>query len=325
MTGSETSPPAAVRRWLDALGESVAALEPLAGDVSPRRYFRLRRNDGGTAIVAVYPPTARDSCDRWLESGELLGAAGVRTPRVLAADCEAGWMLLEDLGPATLFEWSRGRSWLEVSTLLAAAAAAAERIARLDPARVARLNPPLDGTTLERELDQTWDLVLLPLGLVGGSALSSRLRRALLGLARTLGEGPLVPCHRDLMARNLVPLAAGEIGVLDHQDLRLGPPHYDLASLLNDSLYPPPEVEERLVAPYLASHGDRLQYRRAAAQRSLKIAGTFEAFRRRGQERHVPLIAPALAAALRHLAALPETTALARELAPLWGAAAVAR
>jgi aminoglycoside/choline kinase family phosphotransferase len=115
-----------------------------------------------------------------------------------------------------------------------------------------------------------------------------------------------------------VPLAGDEVGVLDHQDLRQGPPFYDLASLLNDSLYPPPQVEEEIIAPYVRGPEDRLRYRRAAAQRALKIAGTFEAFRRRGHDRHVALIAPSLAAAGRHLAALPETADLAEELAPLW-------
>nr|HPK65586.1 phosphotransferase [Thermoanaerobaculia bacterium] len=54
-------------------------------------------------------------------------------------------------------------------------------------------------------------------------------------------------CHRDYMVRNLLPVGDGEVaavGVIDHQDLRLGPPWYDLASLCNDSLFPPPELVE---------------------------------------------------------------------------------
>ena len=318
MESAESSLRAAAMRWLGALGESVAALEALAGDVSPRRYFRLRRAAGGTAILVAYPEEARGTCSRWLASDALLRGAAVRTPRVLAADCDGGWMLLEDLGPATLYEWSGGQPWPQISPRLAAAAAAAQRISGLDRAAVAHLNLPLARALLERELDQTWELVLAPRGLTDGPSLREPLRQALAVLAAHLGEGPLAPCHRDLMARNLVPLAGNEVGVLDHQDLRLGPPFYDLASLLNDSLYPPLQVEEEIIAPYVRSPDDRLRYRRAAAQRALKIAGTFEVFRRRGQDRHVALIAPSLATAWRHLAALPETADLAEELAPLW-------
>ena len=58
-----------------------------------------------------------------------------------------------------------------------------------------------------------------------------------------------MPCHRDFMVRNLMPLRGRRgLVVLDHQDLRLGPPLYDLASLLNDTLFPPPEAEEALLA-----------------------------------------------------------------------------
>jgi hypothetical protein len=308
------------RHWLACLGEPVSDLEVLAGDVSPRRYFRLRRADGSMAILAGYPEESREPCGAWLRSDTLLRRAGVRTPQVLAADCDAGWMLLEDLGPMTLYEWTRGRSWVEIAPRLAAAAAAAHRIRGLDREAVAALHPALDAAALGRELAQTWDLVLEPRGLVGPAPLRRRLRRALDGLAAELGRGPLGPCHRDLMARNLVPLPSGEVAVLDHQDLRLGPDLYDLASLLNDTLYPPPELEEEILAPYVGGPGARLRYRRAAAQRGLKIAGTFEAFRRRGHDRHAALIEPSLAGALRHLAALPETAELASDLEPLWRA-----
>lgn len=317
-TTSEAARVAAAASWLAAVGEPCAAIEPLIGDVSPRRYFRLRRPHGDTAIVAWYPAKTRDACSRWLASGSLLTAAEVRVPRTLRADCAAGWMVLEDLGDATLYEWSRGRSWDDLAPHLESAAAAAARICRLDSAAVAAINPPLDGESLRRELDQTWELLLEPAGLAGPAALAERLRPALWELAASLGGDPPAPCHRDLMARNLVPLADGQVGLLDHQDLRLGPPFYDLASLLNDSLYPGPEVEARVTAPYLARPVDRRRYHRAAAQRALKIAGTFEALRRGGHDRHAPLIAPSLAAARRHLAALPETAGLAAELTGRW-------
>ncbi len=309
---------AAAEAWLAAIGEAGRGLEPLAGDVSPRRYLRLRRADGSTAIVAFYPDGTRDACRRWLATAGLLSEAGLRVPRRLHADCEAGWMLLEDLGTATLYEWAEGRSWPQLEPHLAAAAAAACAIAGLDRGSVAAINEPLGAELLRRELAQTWELVLVPAGLTGTAALAARLRGALDALVAALAGAPPLPCHRDFMARNLMPLPGAGIGILDHQDLRLGPPLYDLASLLNDSLYPPLEVEWRLISPYLSGPEDRLAYHRAAAQRALKIAGTFERFRRAGSARHVPLIAPSLRAALRHLAALPETAELAAELSGLW-------
>src|SRR5262249_24021197 len=72
------------------------------------------------------------------------------------------------------------------------------------------------------------------------------------------------------------------VGVLDHQDLRLGPPAYDLASLLNDTLFPTPEVEAAFLAELAPGPEERLRYHRAAAQRTLKAVGTYAAFARRG-------------------------------------------
>ncbi len=116
-----------------------------------------------------------------------------------------------------------------------------------------------------------------------------------------------------------MPLPEGDLAVLDHQDLRLGPPLYDLASLLNDTLFPPPEIEEELLARVLRSEGDRVRYHRAAAQRTLKAVGTYTSFALRGADRHLPLVAPTLGHCLRHLARVPESAAIVDELGRAWG------
>src|SRR5260370_24078577 len=99
------------------------------------------------------------------------------------------------------------------------------------------------------------------------------------------------------MARNLMPLPGGAVGVLDHQDLRLGPPAYDVASLLNDTLFPPAEIEQELLVA-TPSATPRAAYHLAAAQRTFKAVGTYASFARRGAPRHLPLIPPTLARAL---------------------------
>jgi aminoglycoside/choline kinase family phosphotransferase len=306
--------------WLAGHGLVPLAFRPLAGDVSPRRYHRLELPDGATAVLAVYPPDLADACRRFLRTGELLAAAGVRVPAVLAHDCARGWTVVEDLGEATLFDLA-GRPWDELAPFYRSAIDAGARIAALSGpavAEIAALSPALDAALLRRELAQTWDALLVPRALTGEAATAAALATAFDRLCAELAAAPPVPCHRDLMARNLVPLPGPTVGVLDHQDLRLGPPFYDLASLLNDSLFPPPEVVEPLLAGHLRGADDRLRYRRAAVQRTLKAAGTFAAFARRGSDRHLGLIPPTLARACEHLADLPETAALAAELARLW-------
>jgi aminoglycoside/choline kinase family phosphotransferase len=305
--------------WRAAAGDEAREIQPLSGDVSPRRYFRVLLASGGAAILATYPPEARATCPRFLRTTAILEEAGVRVPRVLASDCAAGWMLLEDLGPQTLGDWGKGQSWDELGTYFEHALGLVRRIESLPPDDLTELNPTLGREPLARELAQTWDIFLEPRGLVSDPALSADLRQALDTVCDHLAAEPPVPCHRDFMARNLMPLREpGKLAVLDHQDLRLGPPLYDAASLLNDTLFPPPAAEASLLAPLLGSASDRERYHRAAAQRTLKAVGTYASFARRGATRHVPLIAPTLARFVSHFAKITEGAPLAARLARAW-------
>ncbi|HEX9943562.1 MAG TPA: phosphotransferase [Thermoanaerobaculia bacterium] len=316
-----TAETAELDAWLASAGFAPREIEPLPGDVSPRRYFRAVLADGGSAILATYPAEARDTCLRFLRTTAILEGAGVRVPRVLAGDCEAGWMLVEDLGPRTLGEWGRDKPWSELGAWFEHALDLAERISHLPADGLAELNPALGRELLARELAQTWDLFLEPQGLVRDPALAADLRAALDALCDHLGAEPPVPCHRDFMVRNLMPLPeAGKLAVLDHQDLRLGPPLYDVASLLNDTLFPPPAAEEALLAAAVFP-GDRERYHRAAAQRTLKAVGTYASFARRGATRHLPLIGPTLARFVDHFAGVPEGEGLAARLAEAWSPA----
>jgi aminoglycoside/choline kinase family phosphotransferase len=303
--------------WLAGTGFDLREVHPLAGDVSPRRYERLTAGDGTTAILALYPADHRATCVRFARTTAILAGAGVPVPRVLAADCERGWMLLRDLGEHTLAEL-RDRPWRELAAYFESAAALAARIAALPLDVVRDLNPPLDGALMLRELAQTRQLFLEPQGLLPPVE-RTLLDAALEDLCGELAADPAVPCHRDYMARNLVPEGADGVAVLDHQDLRLGPPAYDLASLLNDTLFPPRRLEGRLVDAAFPTAAGKLRYHRAAAQRTLKAVGTYAAFARRGSSRHLPLIAPTLRRFLRHFAGVPEGAPLAPGLERAWG------
>jgi len=301
-----------IERWLDRSGHPPSRLEPLAGDVSARRYLRAE-SSGRSLIVAVYPPTLRATCERFVATGDLLREAGLRVPSVVESDCRLGAMLLEDLGELTLYDL-RSEPWSVLRPHLEQAVDDAGRIGELDPGAVAALSPPLDEPLLARELEQTWQSFLSPRGLGGGRRSTAELRAALAELCGRLGEAPRVPCHRDYMARNLVPLTDGRLGLLDHQDLRLGPPFYDLASLFNDSLFPPATLTGEL----LGTVADELGYHRAAAQRALKAVGTFATFAERGDPRHLGLIPQTLGRAREHLLLIPETAGIVGHLAARW-------
>lgn len=309
--------------WLSSVGWPGCRVEPLTGDVGARRYLRIHCTDGSTAVLAIYPPEMRPAARRFLATTGLLRSIGVRVPEVLAEDWMQGHVLVEDLGDATMEAWARDRPGPEVAERFRAASRTARRVASLDPAAVEELSPPLDRVLLARELALTRESFLEPRGLARGT-LARRLDASFAALAEAIAAVPPVPCHRDFMVRNLMPWREG-VAVLDHQDLRLGPPLYDLASLLNDTLFPDPELEAELLAVAVEAPpgGDlptdrRLEYHRVAAQRTLKAVGSYAMAARRGQRHHVERIGPTFERALAHLAAVPETTVLAEELGAAW-------
>lgn len=300
--------------WLSEQGMQTSRLTDLPGDVSLRRYMRAEL-DGHSAIVAVYPPRIRPACRRYLETTSLLSEVGVRVPRVIAHDCGLGLMVVEDAGIDTLYDLPD----LDQSSLgvfFRHAIDNLERIQSLPSERVATLNPPLDADLLQDELKKTWDSLLAPLEIQESTGFPRALRGCLEELCRHLGSETPVPCHRDYMVRNLIPVEPHPtLVVIDHQDLRLGPPYYDLASILNDSLFPSPELEEEILSFYLGDRPqERTRYHRAAAQRTLKAVGTYETFAQRGFERHRKLISPTLDRSLRHLGRLPEASAVVEVL-----------
>ncbi len=318
---------------VQAAGFRPASFEPLAGDVSARRYARLRLAGGESFVVCAYPDGMAGVAARFLAATQLLRSAGVPVPAVLQHSLDGpAWILLEDLGPDTVFDlWRAGR--LSLSALdrcLTEAMAHIDRIRRLPAGAVRALgSPSLDGGLLRTELDLTWERFLEPRGLVNDRGLAGELRAVCAAVCERLASAAPVPCHRDFMARNLMLRTAPwdgaepEVVVIDHQDLRPGPPGYDLASLLNDSLtLSPGERERRLREAAAEDTGERDLYNAAAAQRTLKIAGTFAHFAALGNDRHLPLIRPALRRFLDALDALPEGRELAPVLRREWAAAA---
>jgi hypothetical protein len=316
------------RAVLDALagaGWAPASFEPLAGDVSARRYGRLRLASGERRIVCSYPDDMKDVAARFLGATELLALVAVPTPRVDEYSLEQPvWVLLEDLGPRTLFEqWKEGGNGAEVDLgrRLAEARDLIGRIQLLPTDEVRALGcPPLDRDLLMAELDQTWERFLEPRGLVADPGLAEQVRAVCAAVCERLDSAETVPCHRDFMARNLMLRkraaastgGVGELVVIDHQDLRLGPPCYDLASLLNDTLTLSVRERQEQLSAMRMDAVRMLEYHAATAQRTLKIAGTFAYFAAIGSDRYLRLIPPALRRFLDALQALPE----GRELAP---------
>jgi hypothetical protein len=238
--------------WLAAIaprhGLDAASLAPASADASFRRYLRVGSADGSRIVMDAPPPL--EDTRPFVHVAGLMAGAGLHAPRVLEADAERGFLLLEDLGSepylAALQAAQAAGDTARADRLMRDAIAALVAMQRgVAPSAL----PPFDEALLRRELDlfPTW-CVAREHGLQWGEAEQRGWRQVCDALVASALAQPVVAVHADWMPRNLMvcggPGAPANPGVLDFQDAVAGPVTYDIASLLRDAFISWPEAQE---------------------------------------------------------------------------------
>jgi aminoglycoside/choline kinase family phosphotransferase len=271
-------PPPAAPDFLAACGWEGARIEPLAGDASFRRYFRILHADGRRAVLMDAPPPHEDPRP-FVAVAEWLASIGLSAPELLARDLDQGLLLLGDFGDDRLrerldSEASRERELYTVAT---------------DVLVHLHRHPPMSGLPVHG-LDQWLDELSLftqwyapAVGLTIDEEGYRAAWRSVLAPVAADGQGP-VTVLRDYHAENimLVPgrSGIGQFGLLDFQDALAGHPAYDLASVLEDARRDvSPAIERAMIDRYRQSTKDPAAFEAAywalAAQRNTRILGVF--------------------------------------------------
>lgn len=295
-----------------------------SSDASARRYWRLRLSNGDTRIIMDAPPPGED-IRPFINVQERLAAADVAVPKIFERDTEQGFLVLEDLGDCTFFQWRHGHSIDAVNTLLEEAVRLLAPVARTETTDLARF----DTALLNREMDLFPDWYIAqyhdtPFN-TEQMAEWQRLRDRISDRLQTMPQGFV---HRDYHSRNLM-VQDDRIVTIDFQDAVSGPLTYDLVSLLRDSYIDWPEdVVARLQAvfweecpPELRETWSLEQMRNdfawVAVQRHLKVLGIFARLSIRdgkhGYLKDLPLTWQHLQKAL---ARIPELADLGELIAP---------
>lgn len=310
---------AEIAAFIAAAGWSGAALRPLAGDASARRYFRLSRG-GDRAVLMDADPARGEAVGPFLAVGDWLAARGYSAPRVLAREPGRGLLLLEDLGDALFArlladEQSREAELYRAATDFLAdlhgyppppflkagdGAALAELVAILPDWYLAGMDAPVTDAALA-----------LP-GLIAD-------------LHADLVRAAPVTALRDFHAENLIWLperpGVARIGLLDFQDAFAADPAYDLASLLQDARREvSPETESACLRHYVAARGLEQGgflsvYALMGAQRALRILAVFARLCMAAAKPHYLDHAPRVWASLHRNLAHPALDGLARAVA----------
>jgi N-acetylmuramate 1-kinase len=330
---------AATRQFIAESGWSEAVRARLPSDASTRSYERLalgdrhvvlmnspRRSDGppvrdGKPYNAI--AHLADNVVPFVAMANGLRQLGFSAPAIYHAELEQGLLIIEDLGdervvagdpPAPIRECYE----TAVDALLALHRQRVPDVLPVAPHVEHRLpRYDLDAFLIEAELLLDWFLPRLDAAIPDSERDSFRaLWRELLQPAIDL---PPTWVLRDFHSPNLLWLpdrdAIARLGLLDFQDAVMGPPAYDLASLLQDARVDVPEqIELALLGRYVRGRReidadfDPAQfiklYVTMAAQRASKILGIFARLDMRDRKpqylRHMPRVWGYLQRSLSH-------------------------
>jgi aminoglycoside/choline kinase family phosphotransferase len=295
MNQNKQSAPPQLMRLLQSeglLGGEIS-VQPLSGDGSDRRFYRITGSD--TSLLAALPgmpasfsglAEARSA----IKIGTHLRAKGIGVPEIIASDEEHGIIIFEDLGDTLLADAVDEFAHSDMSAVENLYFHIIDLLFKMQTSGCRGFDPdwcwdtPVYNQQLMLEKESGYFLRAFCRELLGIEDIDPRIDNEFQLLAGRAAEQPATFfLHRDFQSRNLM-LHRGEIRIIDFQGGRLGPLGYDLASLLIDPYVPLTEIQrtaflEKYVA-LLSSHGiDRHFFLKGyyclALQRNLQILGAF--------------------------------------------------
>lgn len=293
--------------FLDANGWHNADCEPLTGDASARKYFRLRkRKQSAVLMEASQVPQVIEPFTR---TARHLLQLGLSAPAIFAQDDENSLLLLEDFGDATFARLlDAGEEPEKLFTLATDVLIALHKHPRAIPQQLRAYRP--EKMLEDIELFLQWRTPEIS---ETGRAEFRNVWRQVLPVAHRVPASLLL---RDYHAANLMLLpdrhTVRQAGLLDFQDAYEGPLTYDLVSLLEDARRDvPEELRQKLVARYLTQFPslDRNAFETSmailAALRHTRVLAIFEKLSRHENKHdykklHSPRVERLLQKALRH-------------------------
>lgn len=336
--------------FLDQAGWQGCVIAPLAGDASTRSYFRIHHGERQAMLMdapagAEAPACPVDADEQTRQSlgynavarlagpniaafaglSEALTQRGFSAPKILAADIEAGFLLLEDLGDQLFArilpgDYHEGTVYAEAVDVLAALYRASFPTVLESHGGTWPLQA-YDQLALKAEADLFIDWYLEQ---HAGVTLNAQARAEWDEIwgqqftrLDTCAPGLVL---RDFHAENIFLLedrqGQARIGLIDFQDAVIGHPAYDLVSLLEDARR---NVDRKLPSLLKARFVEKAgiddvagfdaSYAVLGAQRNAKILGIFVRLALRdGKARYLdllPHVSRLFVADLQHPALMP--------------------
>jgi tRNA threonylcarbamoyl adenosine modification protein YjeE len=329
----------ALREFLTLSGSMHKTRIRMAGDASTRSYARLAADDKSTILMnspprpdgpALYDGKSYSAAVHLAEDvkpfvavASALRYQGYSAPAVYSADLDTGFLITEDLGNLSFVEGSPPQPIIEryeaaVDLLAALHTQPLPTILPIAP-HVEYQVPIFDVEAMAVEIGLMLEWYLPDHGLEPTSAIEAEFKTAWEEPLAKAAAAPRTWMLRDFHSPNLIWLEnrpdTARVGLIDFQDMVLGPETYDLVSLLQDARIDVPEmIEIAMLAHYVKQRRDTDEtfdpsgfaeiYAIMSAQRNTRLLGTFARLNRRDNKpqylKHQPRVWGYLNRALVH-------------------------
>ena len=262
-------------------------LKKINSDASFREFFRLKKGNKTSIIVTARKERFRNLI-AYSAINKFLRGKGIHTPKTISQHYSEGIMEIEDFGDNTLLHFVRKSK--NILPLYKKSIDVILKLQKIKPINKIKIksnqNLKFDNYNL-KNLHKESDLFLnwyLP-GILGkrkSKKFKTKIKLELNKLYKQIYFKNKFIVHRDFHISNIMPIRR-KLGIIDTQDVILGNPMYDVASLIDDvRIEIPLQIKNKVFQYYFKKSSLRKKmyflkndFDILSIQRNLKILGIF--------------------------------------------------
>ena len=262
-------------------------LKKINSDASFREFFRLKKGNKTSIIVTARKERFRNLIT-YSAINKFLRGKGIHTPKTISQHYSEGIMEIEDFGDNTLLHFVRKSK--NILPLYKKSIDVILKLQKIKPINKIKIksnqNLKFDNYNL-KNLHKESDLFLnwyLP-GILGkrkSKKFKTKIKIELNKLYKQIYFKNKFIVHRDFHVSNIMPIRR-KLGIIDSQDVILGNPMYDVASLIDDvRIEIPLQIKNKVFQYYFKKSSLRKKmyflkndFDILSIQRNLKILGIF--------------------------------------------------
>ena len=262
-------------------------LKKIRSDASFREFFRLKKGNKTSIIVTARKERFRNLI-AYSAINKFLRGKGIHTPKTISQHYSEGIMEIEDFGDNTLLHFVRKSK--NILPLYKKSIDVILKLQKIKPINKIKIksnqNLKFDNYNL-KNLHKESDLFLnwyLP-GILGkrkSKKFKTKIKIELNKLYKQIYFKNKFIVHRDFHVSNIMPIRR-KLGIIDTQDVILGNPMYDVASLIDDvRIEIPLQIKNKVFQYYFKKSSLRKKmyflkndFDILSIQRNLKILGIF--------------------------------------------------